>query len=310
MTGTRTHAIAVIPGDGIGREVIARRARGARGGRARARVRAAGDRASVGLRLLSSQPRPHDARRRARHSARHDAIYLGAVGRPARARPRDAVGPADPDPPGLRPVREPAAGPAAARRARPAARRHGPADIDMVFVRENTEGEYSASAGGCIAAPPTRSPSRRRVHPPGHRARHRATPSSCGARSGRRKVTRPRSPTRMQSTRCRSGTRCSPDVAAELPGARARAVLIDALRARLIVLDPRRSTWSSPRTCSATSSPTSARPSPAASASPRGATSNPERRYPSHVRAGPRLGARHRRPGHRQPDRRHLVAAR
>ncbi len=37
---------------------------------------------------------------------------------------------------------------------------------------------------------------------------------------------------------------------------------------------------------------------------------NPEGDFPIAVRAGARLGARYRRPGHRQPDRQDLVGAR
>ena len=66
-----------------------------------------------------------------------------------------------------------------------------------------------------------------------------------------------------------------------------------------------RRAWSRP-TCSATSSPTSARPSRAAWAWPPSANIAPDGAGPGPVRAGARLGPGHRRQGHRQPDRRGL----
>ena len=79
-----------------------------------------------------------------------------------RARPRLAVGPADPDPPRLRAVREPAARAPASRassRRSPTASR---ATSTMVVVRENNEGEYSRDRRPHASrAPSTSWPSRR-----------------------------------------------------------------------------------------------------------------------------------------------------
>ena len=60
-------------------------------------------------------------------------------------------------------------------------------------------------------------------------------------------------------------------------------------------------------TCSATSCAIWARRWRARSASPPSANINPERKFPVDVRAGARLGARHRRQVHLQPDRPDLV---
>jgi tartrate dehydrogenase/decarboxylase/D-malate dehydrogenase len=136
-----THRIAVIPGDGVGKEVV-----------------------PEGIRVMSALGVPFDFEElpwgcdhHARTGrmmpedalatlARYDAIYLGAIGwpdvpdhislweclLPIRKTVEQYVN--------LRPVRLPPGirSPLAGR---------GPEDIDMLFVRENTEGEYSGTGG-------------------------------------------------------------------------------------------------------------------------------------------------------------------
>ena len=148
MTGSnRTHAIAVIPGDGIGKEVIPEGLRV---------LEAAGRRHGFALDLqhhdFSScdyyarhgQMMPDDWRERLQGC---DAIYFGAVGWPATVpdhvslwgsllqirRVFDQYV-------NLRPARLFAGVPC------PLAGRQ-PGDIDLVIVRENTEGEYSSVGG-------------------------------------------------------------------------------------------------------------------------------------------------------------------
>ena len=140
------HRIAVIPGDGIGKEVDARRDACARGGRAPFRYRRRMARVRVGLRSLR-EAWPDDAGKLVRRLQPHAAIYYGAVGWPAtvpdhvslwgsliqfRRRFDQYVN--------LRPCRLMPGIPT------PLANRK-PGDIDFVVVRENTEGEYSSVGG-------------------------------------------------------------------------------------------------------------------------------------------------------------------
>ncbi len=135
------HTIALLPGDGVGPEVI---------GQARRVVDASGvevrweqlDWGSERYRREGALM-PGDALERLR---RHDAILLGAVGDPSLPDDLTLWGLLLPIRQqldlwaNLRPVRllQGVPGPLAGR---------GPADVDMLFVRENTEGEYSGIGG-------------------------------------------------------------------------------------------------------------------------------------------------------------------
>ena len=147
-------------------------ARARRGCRPR-RLSIARVRVSVGLRLLP-RDRAHDGRRRARAARESDAIYLGAIGHPSvpdhvsvwelilpiRQRFEQYVN--------LRPMRLmpgvtcPLAG-------------RGAADIDMVCVRENSEGEYAG---------------RRRPHASRHAARSGASRRASSRGMGIERVVR------------------------------------------------------------------------------------------------------------------------
>ena len=145
----KTYRIAVVPGDGIGREVVPEGLRV---------LEAAGRRYGFGWRweefdwgcaryLRTGRLMPEDGLERIAH---HDAIFLGAVGWPTvpdhvslwgllipiRRRFDQYVN--------LRPVRllEGVPAPLAGRR---------PGDIDMLIVRENCEGEYSEIGGRLYA---------------------------------------------------------------------------------------------------------------------------------------------------------------
>ena len=78
--------------------------------------------------------------------ARQRQHLPGRRGLARRAGPRLALGPADPDPPRLRPVRQPAPLPLMPGVRTPLANRT-PEEIDFYVVRENTEGEYSSVGG-------------------------------------------------------------------------------------------------------------------------------------------------------------------
>ena len=173
----------------------------------------------------------------------------------------------------------------------------------MVCVRENSEGEYAGVGGGCTSARRTKWRSRPASSPATGSSAFSATRSKWPPRG--RGGCWPAPPSR---TRCSHSMVLWDEVAefvrADYPSVDYRKYHVDALAARMVT-HPGRSTSSSRRTCSATSSPTSARRSPAASASRRAPTST-RRGLAVDVRADPRVGARHRGQGHRQPDRRDL----
>ena len=141
----RTHRIAVLPGDGIGKETVPESLKV---------LDAASRKFGFGLELThydwscetykeTGSMMPADGLDQLAKSE------LGAVGRgrmAGGAGSRVAVGIADPDPPRLRPVRESAAVQAVAGRAHAVGNRTE-ADIDFYVVRENTEGEYSSVGG-------------------------------------------------------------------------------------------------------------------------------------------------------------------
>ena len=170
------------------------------------------------------------------------------------ARPRLALGDDPRDPPAARPLGEPAPGAVARGRARsPAAGR--PDDVDMVFVRENTEGEYSGIGGRAHQGLPTRSRSRRAS------SRGRGRRVICATRSSSRLAgagPHERDEVERVALRLRALGRGRRGDRGRVPGVRFERVLVDALAARM-VRDPAASTSSSPRTSSATSSPTSLR---------------------------------------------------
>ncbi len=143
----RSYRIAAIPGDGIGKEVIAAGLKvldalcGGRGG-----FRLKFEHFGLGFRLLQSERRD-DARGRSGHAAADfDAIYFGSVGAPdipdhitlwglrlAICQPFDQY--ANVRPARLLPgIRSPLRG-------------VEPKDLDWVIVRENTEGEYAGHGG-------------------------------------------------------------------------------------------------------------------------------------------------------------------
>ena len=302
----KTHRIAVIPGDGIGKEVVPEGLRvletAAAQVRHRARIRAF----RLELRLLR-QARPDDAGGLVRDAVavRRDLLRRRRLARDG-ARPRVAVGLADPVPPPLRPVRQPAAVPADARHRdaarEPQARRHRL----RRRAREHRGRVLVGRRPACSRAPSARSCSRNRC------SRARASTASCKfafelARDARRSGTSRRRPSRTASrSRCRTGTSAFARWPRDYPDIRADQYHIDILTAHFVAASADASTSSSARTCSATSCRISARPCAARSASRR--RQHQSRAHVSvAVRAGARLGARHRGQGHRQSDRPDLV---
>ena len=238
----------------------------------------------------------------------HDAIFFGAVGWPAKIPDHVSLwGSLHPVPPRVRPVRQPAAGAPDARRAVAAGRTASPATSTSTSCARTPRASTPRSAAACSPAPSARSSMQETVMSP-HRRRPRAEVRlRAGAESRPKKhltsatksngisITMPYWDERVEAM-----AKSYPDVQlGQVPHRHPHRAFRAATRTA--------STSSSPRTCSATSSPTSARPAPAPSASRRRGNINPGAHVSLAVRAGARLGARHRRPGHRQPDRPDLV---
>ena len=232
-----------------------------------------------------------------------DAILLGAVGDPACARRPVALGAADPDPPHVRPVREPAARAAPARgrvaHSRTGGARHGrrPGERRGRVLRNRRPGlprpaGRDGRPGGGIH--PARGRAHRRVR---DRARQRAAARLVSATKSNGIIHTMPFWDEVVAERCRELR----GDGGEGPDRRARGAAGAAAR--------QRSTSSSPPTSSATSSPTW-RPRVAGSIgmAPQ-RQPQPRRELPLDVRARPRFGARHRRPGHRQPVGQMWVAA-
>lgn len=154
----RSHRVALIPGDGIGREVLPAGLVVTQAAANRCGARLLGESFPWGCDYHAETGRLMDADGLERLRG-FDAIYFGAVGAPSvpdhvalwelilpiRQRFEQYVN--------LRPARllPGVPGPLAGR---------APRDIDMVCVRENSEGEYSGAGGrgACSRAPPSPTP--------------------------------------------------------------------------------------------------------------------------------------------------------
>ena len=175
-------------------------------------------------------------------------------------------------------------------------------DVDFVVFRENTEGIYVGIGGQFKRGTPdevainedinTRKGVERII-----RAALRATRKQHG-----KKTVHMADKSNAMRHAHELWQRCFFEVAKEYPGIEAKHVYVDAL-CLYLVQDPRRSRSSSRTTCSATSSPTSARRCRAASAWRRARTSTRRTEARRDVRAGARLGPAARRQGPREPDR-------
>ena len=223
-----THRIALLPGDGVGPEVVSE---------ARAVRRRAGTRRAVGELDWGSDHwlehgvmMPPDAVERLRA---FDAILLGAVGRPDIPDHVTLWGLLLPIRQRLdlwanvRPVRLLEGVPCAL-----AGR--SPGDIDMVFVRENTEGEYSGVGGRAHQGHPERGRHRDgRLHARGRRARRRARLRARrrAARTGHERDQVQRLALRLRAL----GRGRRAEVAARHPDVRYERVLVDALAARMVL---------------------------------------------------------------------------
>jgi hypothetical protein len=214
------------------------------------------------------------------------------------ARPRLAVGLAAEVPARVRPVRQPAPGAADAGHPLAAGRPPGPA-----------AGPARSTCGSC-ARTPRASTQRGRAHVRGHRARDRdAADGDVAPRRRPRAALRLRAGHASRPRRKLTSATKSNGIAITMPywdervDAMARPTRRSASTGSTSTSSPRTScsgrsssTWWWRATCSATSCPTWGRPAPAPSASRPRPTST-RRGMAQPVRAGARLGARHRRQG-------------
>ncbi len=143
----QTYRVAVIPGDGIGTEVIPAAIEALDAAAARSHFPFEWESFPWGSDHYFEHGRmmPADALDRLRP---FDAIFFGAVGDPAAAGQRHPERPAPADQADVRSICLRASGGALPGRPCPLAGKQ-PGDIDFVVVRENTEGEY-AQVGGVL----------------------------------------------------------------------------------------------------------------------------------------------------------------
>jgi tartrate dehydrogenase/decarboxylase/D-malate dehydrogenase len=268
----RVYKVAVIPGDGIGKEVVPEGVRVLEAAAKRFGFSLQMDDidfASCDYYLKHGTMMPEDWKERLRHA---DAIFFGAVGWPASVpdhislwgslipfrREFDQYA-------NVRPVRlipglpSPLAG-------------RKPGDIDFMVVRENTEGEYSSIGGRIFPGTErevvvqetvmTRIGVDRILGYAFDLATRRKGHLTSATKSNGISISMPYWDERVEA------------MAKNYPGVRWDKYHIDILTAHF-VLNPDPSTWWSPRICSATSCPISGRRAPAPLASRRRATSTP-----------------------------------
>jgi peptide/nickel transport system ATP-binding protein len=276
-----------------------------------ARARRRGARFGIGLQLrplrlelrLLREARPHDADRLARpdRRPRRDLLRRGRLARACPTTCRSGLAPAQ-VPPRVRPVREPAAG--APDAGHPVAAR-GPqaGDIDFYVVRENTEGEYSSIGGRMFEGT----------------EREMVIQESVFTRHGVDRILRTRSSSREAAAKHLTSATKSNGISITMPYWDERVAAMAAypdVRSTVPHRHPDRALRAASRlvrrgrrlaTCSATSCRTSGPACTGTIGIAPSANINPEREHPVAVRAGARLGAGHRRQGHRQPDRPDLV---
>jgi tartrate dehydrogenase/decarboxylase/D-malate dehydrogenase len=143
----KTHKIAIIAGDGIGKEVMPEGIRAVDAAALRFGINiewTTFDWANCDYYAKHGKMMPDDWKAQLQSASRRSSSARSAAGRGAGS--YFAVGLAAEVPPRIRPVREPAPGAPDARRALPLAGKK-PGDIDFYIVRENTEGEYSSVGG-------------------------------------------------------------------------------------------------------------------------------------------------------------------
>ena len=292
----------MIAGDGIGKEVTPAALAVVGAVSKRHGFSVVDHRSAVGLRFYLAERRmmPADGLERLRAA---DAIFLGAIGAPTvpdhvsvwelilpiRQRFERYIN--------LRPMRLLAgvAGPL---------RDRAPADIDWVCVRENSEGEY-AGLGGRL---------------------HRGTPHEVAEQTGlftRRGIERVvryacelamARPRRLLASATKSNAlqhsmvlwdQVVDAVAPDYPAVTIAKYHVDALAARMVTHPQTLDVMVASNLFGDILTDLGAALSGSLGVAP-GANLNPPRDHPSMFEPDPRLGARHRRQGHRQPDRRDL----
>ena len=251
----RNYRVALIPGDGIGKDVIDE---GVKALNAAAEERRGGFSIeydefpwSCAYYLEHGKMMPDDGLKMLEP---FDAIYLGAVGFPSLVPDHVSLwGLLLPIRKVLRPVRQLAALPPAAGHPGPAARQGRRRTSTSSVVRENTEGEYAGVGGRVHTGTDARGGDPDdRLHPPRQSSGSCATPSTWPARGATQGHQR-HQVERACSTTWSSGTRSSQQVAREYPGDRGGPVPRRRHGGALRAATRSCSTWWSPRTCSPTS---------------------------------------------------------
>ena len=212
----------------------------------------------------------------------HDAIFFGAVGWPASVPDHVSLwGSLLQIPARVRPVRQPAPGAPDAGRALPAAPTASPATSTSMWCARTPRASTRRSAAACSPAPSARSCmqesifTRNGVDRVLRYAFELAAPAPEAAPDLGHQVERHlRSP-------CPTGTSASPRWQQHYPDVRADKFHIDILTAHFVLQPGLVRRGGRLATCSATSSPISARPAPAPSASRRRPTSIPSAVFPS-----------------------------
>ena len=174
MATNRVYRVAVIPGDGIGKEVVPEGVRVLEAAAKKFGFEIAAGLVRLRLLRLLRQARPHDAGglEGAHRPARRDLLRRRRLAGEG-AGPHLAVGLADPVPARVRPVRQPAAGAADARRAARRSPTASPATSTSGSCARTPRASTPRSAGACSTAPSASSWCRRRCMTP-HRRRPRA----------------------------------------------------------------------------------------------------------------------------------------
>ena len=307
MSSNRTYRIAVIPGDGIGKEVVPEGVRVLEAAAKRYGFELQQDWfdfASCDYYAKHGRMMPEDWKEQI---GGHDAIFFGAVGWPENVpdhislwgslilfrREFDQYV-------NLRPVRLMPGVPS------PLAGRK-PGDIDFWVVRENTEGEYSSIGGRMFPG------TEREVVDPGNGDDAASASTGCCkfafelAQQRDRRSTSPRPPSRTASrSPCRIGTSASQEMAEHYPDVRWDKYHIDILTAHFVLNPDRFDVVVASNLFGDILSDLGPACTGTIGIAPSG-NINPGAHLSVAVRAGARLGARHRRPGHRQPDRADLV---
>ncbi len=224
----KTHKIALIPGDGIGRDVTdaawsVLQTVAAQSGCALSGTESPGPAPSTKKPADDAGRRDRNATQLRRHSSRRGRVAGGGAG--CRFATRTAAA----HPQGLRAICQYPTAPVAAGVQGPL-KAEG---FDILCIRENTEGEYSGAGGASIRGSTMKSPWKPRSSPARASNASSALASNRHAR-GAASLLRSPNPMRRNIPWC-SGTRSPRTLAAEYPDVEVTSYHVDALAARMVM---------------------------------------------------------------------------